>query len=156
MLAAVFGTQALVGCGDSATDSELVFIPDVQLECEGGQASGCLQEALNVFTGIQKTSTMPCDALMSGMSASQRRMAFIATADSVSNRTGNYLTAIATNWRNSSGGRVDVLPSGTYSVCAFVDVNGNGQLDLNEPLGQGSVTLGVTGARITEWAPSSR
>jgi hypothetical protein len=113
-----------------------------------------LRQRLPLFVGLIESLSERCDDFLSGQNALQRRLSFVATGEAVTSRSGIYLIGTVDSWKNSYGGRIDVLSPGTYEACAFIDTNGNGVIDTNEPYAGGTVQLGTDDFELTQWAPA--
>ncbi len=145
----------IAGCGSAGNEDASEFIPDVPLECVSGQAADCAGDDLPVFVGLSEgLAGSACDDFLTGMTAVQRRRSFLASGSSRSTAKGNILTATINKWENDLGGPIDVLPSGTYQVCAFIDTNGNGEIDTSEPVGEGQLIPGRTDFILSVWSPA--
>ncbi len=143
----------LSGCSVETAD-DTGFIPDVPVECTAAQAADCSGTGLAIFVGIKTSLGADCDDFLAGSNATQRRQMFEASATSTTGRSGIYLTATLDAWEDSVGGAVYALNSGTYQVCGFVDTDGDGTLDTNEPVGTGSLEMGATSFVLETWAPA--
>ncbi len=140
----------LSSCGGNGEGSGN-YIPSVQVECSGVAVTDCNQNAKTVYVGLIESLALDCDDTLNGLSESQRQQLFVVTGRATSTRSGIYLMALISQWKNSSGGSQSVLNPGSYHVCAFVDSNGNGQLDTNEPVGQGVLTTGAGTYILDTW-----
>lgn len=144
----------LAGCGGSQEKSS-EFIPDLPVECTSGQAADCAGNQLKLFAGIiDSIAGARCDDFLTGMTELQRRNTFLASGYATSTRSGKILTATVKEWISAAGGSIDVLNPGVYIVCAFIDTNGDGRIDTNEPVAEGKITSGKTGFVMTDWAPA--
>jgi|GEM_PF-5481483 len=142
----------IVGCGGNEEKSS-DFIPDIPIECTTGQAADCAGNNLPIFVGIvESTAGADCDDFLTGMNANLRQTSFLAWGTATSSRSGIFLTANITDWKDTSGGTIDVLEPGPYKVCAFVDTNSNDVIDTNEPVGEGTITAGQTGFVLDDWS----
>jgi hypothetical protein len=144
---------ALTACG-AGQEKSSEFIPDIPVECTAAQAADCSGTGYTVYVGLTNSLGADCDDYLSGQNATQRRQSFDVTGSASASRNGIYLIATIDSWINSSGGTADVLLAGDYEVCAFIDTNGNGVIDTNEPTGTGTVTAGQTGFILNTWAPA--
>lgn len=142
----------LVSCNSAEVGED--FIPSLQVECEAGQASHCSGTALPVFVGIARSLVQDCDDFLLGKNALQRRQSFIASGTATSTRSGIYLVATIDSWVAPDGGSIDQLDTVMHQLCAFIDTNGDGDLDTNEPVATGNFFPGVTGQRLIDWKPA--
>lgn len=154
-LVLVFIFSILSGCGGGggASDDGNLYIPDLEVLCDSGSVADCGGTNLPVFVGL--TSTLngeSCDDYLHLTTAIERRRLFQASATFSSSKSGNVLTGMADEWVNSTGGSVEALPSGTYEICAFVDSNSDGGIDLNEPVASGTLTVGQFATDLENWS----
>lgn len=141
----------LVGCGGGDGSGSATSIPSVQIECSSAQVAGCAAHGKTAHVGLIESLALTCDGTLHGLSPAQRQALFAVTGSSVSSSSGSILTATINQWTNSTGGSQDVLNAGAYVVCAFIDSNGNGQLDTNEPLATGVATTGEGTVTLNSW-----
>lgn len=147
-----------IGCVDGAgTGTDYNFIPDVQLDCSRIQAPLCQNDGATMYVGLIADASVDCETYLSQLTASTFVPSFDASGSGTGSVSGFYLTGLVTQWKNSLGATVQSLQEQTYRACAFVDVQPvNGQLDFNEPVGEGLATPGVTSATINDWFPSAQ
>jgi len=140
----------LTACGGGKNDTAN-FIPNIQLECSSTAVSDCSANAKPVWAGLIEDLAMNCDNTLKNLNASQRQTLFAVSGSATSSRNGIYLIATVSSWVNSTGGSQDTLNNGDFKVCAFVDTNGNGQLDSTEPVGEGQVSAGGSFYILNTW-----
>lgn len=120
------------GCGKS--QSQPVDIGSVQFSCNLASAQECDSSGTGktVHIGLVESST-PCTTLMNAAGANFYSQ-FSASGSTIALWDGtSALTGTVSTWVDSSNNSVTALPEGTYRVCAFLDFNGNGILDTDEP-----------------------
>jgi hypothetical protein len=139
-------------CGGGSDGESANYVPSVKVECSSAVVSDCALSSKPVFVGLVENLAMNCDNTLHGLNAAQRQLLFTVSGTATSGSNGIYLIATVSTWTNSSGGRQDVLNPGSYKVCAFVDSNGNGQLDTNEPVGSGQANAGDSYYILDSWA----
>lgn len=143
---------ALASCVESAgTGTDFNYIPDVRLECQLTQALGCNETGKTVYVGWISDLSVDCETYLFQLSSTTFTSSFDASGTTTTAQSGIYMTAFVTQWVNSLGATTTDLQERTYRVCAFIDRNGNGQLDVNDSVGEGQATPGVTSATINDW-----
>ncbi len=142
----------LVACSGDGEGSGGNFVPVVQIQCTTAAIADCGLNGKTAFVGLIETLTLDCDDTLAGLNATQRQQLFTVSGSVVTSQAGAYLTGRVSSWVNSTGGQQDVLNPGTYEVCAFVDSNGDGDIDTNEPVGRGQVSVGTSTYILTTWA----
>lgn len=142
---------ALAGCSGGGDESGGNFVPNIELECPSGTIGTCTGNGKTAYFGLIETLTLDCDDTLTGLNSAQRQALFLVSGTAVTVQSGGYLTGRITNWINSTGGQQDVLNPGTYQVCGFIDANGNGVIDANEPVGKGQVSAGTSNYIVTTW-----
>lgn len=152
LLATVTVITTLTSCGGGDGTGSEKSIPSVQLECSSAQVGDCSLDGKMAYAGLIESLVLDCDGTLHGLTASQRQQLFAVTGSAVASRTGIYLIARISSWFNNSGGSQNVLNSGNYPVCAFIDSNGNGQLDTGEPVGSGQTATGAGTYVLSSWA----
>lgn len=148
------GLSVLIGCGGGDGSGSATSIPSVQIECSSTQVAGCAATGKTAYVGLIESLALTCDGTLHGLTPSQRQALFAVTGSTVSSSSGSLLTATISHWTNSTGGSQDVLNAGSFVVCAFVDSNGNGQLDTNEPIASGVATTGEGTVTLNSWVSS--
>lgn len=150
LIVSFFLITSCIESGGSGTGSD--FIPDIEAACSPAQVPGsqCSGTGQTVYVGLSSNSSIDCTDVMADLGGIPFRTQFNASGTASATQVG-YLSATITNWVNASGGVIDVLAVQTYKACAFVDINSNGELDNNEPFGQGYITPGVQPASVTDW-----
>lgn len=145
----------LPGCLSSGNAAGTDFVPSVQIECTVAQATDCSTgtgSGKTAFIGLLYNSSVDCgNYLFSLLTTAQRTQAFDVSSTVTTSTYGQFVIGLFTNWTNSSGALVDTMKHGTYQACSFIDINGNGRLDVNEPVGEGAVTMGNTDAVVSDW-----
>lgn len=142
----------LSACTESPSNGDgTSFIPDVEAACSVTQAAACSGAGYTVYIGLIGNLAIRCDTYLGSItSATQFTQSFDASGTAVAAQT-SYLTATVSAWVDNSGATIGSLNENTQRACSFVDVNSNQRLDANEPVGQGDITPGVTGAQINDW-----
>lgn len=148
----------LVACVEGAgTGTEYNFIPDVQVNCSQIQASDCQNAGHKMYVGLVADLDVDCETYLAQLTSTSFRPSFDASGSVTGSKSGFYLTGLVTQWESSLGARITDLQERTYRACGFVDADPvNGQLDIGEPVGEGTATPGVTSAIIDDWFPSNQ
>jgi len=154
LITSLLAGALLISCG-SKTDNSQTDVPMLSLECSQLSASGCVQANINkpLFVGLDSTTTTDCRAKLSLYTTNVTRAA--AFDYSSSNLTQNIgattLVAVTSIWVNQYAMPVITIPNSTYKVCAFIDLNENEALDINEPYQDSIIDISQTNLVVTNW-----
>ena len=142
---------ALIGCSSDAPEGT-DYIPDIPIECDSGVVADCINPGKTAYVGLISSLVVSCEDFLNNLNDLQRRQSFAAYGSTNTTRSGGLLIGTVSTWENESGGRINAMESGSYQVCAFIDTNSNDRIDLNEPVGTGTVTLGQNSFILSTWS----
>lgn len=142
------------GCGTASTDDASHGLPNAEIACDSTAVVGCSSgSGLTAFVGLtQDLQGSTCQDLLTSVNASTRAAAFDVSGVTTTSQSGTYTVGEVSSWINASHGSVTDVSSGTYSVCAFIDLNGNGSLDANEPVDIQSFRAEDSELRLETWS----
>lgn len=145
----------LPSCGGGLNDGTATLPAAIPLQCTPAQVSTCRDTTAVTFVGLVRGLNISCDDYLYSLpNSEQRKLAFTASASARCQRLGPVITGKITHWSDSAGEPVGTLPLGTYRVCGFIDVNGNGRLDPGEPVYDGTYSAGAPNYALAQWHPA--
>jgi hypothetical protein len=151
----VLTSITLIACGPK-TDAHYSNAPSFSLECSQLAAAGCNQSNINktMFIGIDVNTTTDCRAKLSQYTTNADRVAaFDYSSTTLTQNIGpSTLVGVTSIWVNSYAMPVAQLPAQSYKVCAFIDLDNNETLDLNEPIQDSIVDLTQSNFVLTNWS----
>jgi hypothetical protein len=149
---AMLSLTALAGCGGTGTDP-YVDAPAVDFECSFVDATGCdsSNTGKKVFIGLTDNLTTTCANEFANNSIADMIAIFDFSAQTQTANVGGVLTGVGHLWVNSYSMPFMVLPAKTFKVCAFIDVDGNGGIDANEPYQESTLTVGSDFMPLSNW-----
>ncbi len=156
-LFALSSLLVLVACNEGGSGNQVQnFIPDIDIECSIIQSADCANgnTGKSVFVGLIADLSLNCEDYLLNTSSVALQNAFDALGESTVSFTHPSLNGFVTQWVNPQGTSISELTEeSTYLLCAFIDINGNGQLDSGEPFGADEVTPGSSSSVVvTDWA----
>ena len=124
----------LGACSKSSRTGEYVRAPDIDFECSFIQSPLCDYQAAGkvVFMGLTQDLNFQCENQLVELAADQVPLRFDYHGYAVVEDRGTHIFGVVTQWANAFGAKILNFLEGDYRVCAFLDDNGNGQLDYNE------------------------
>ncbi|MCB0384315.1 MAG: hypothetical protein KDD43_02905, partial [Bdellovibrionales bacterium] len=140
LLSFCFGAFALflpVGClqtggGDSPI---YAFIPDVEVECAVDAVPTCNSSGKTIYVGLTSDTDVDCENYLLVLNSTNFAFSFDGSGVISSTFDGLALRGTVSSWTGSQGQIIGDLEKRTYRICAFVDSNNDGNLDVNEPTG---------------------
>lgn len=155
LICGVLTSLTLLSCGPK-TDSQFSNAPSFSLECSQLTAAGCNQSNINktMFIGIDVNTTTDCRTKLSQYTTNADRLAAFDYSSSTltKNLGASTLIGVTSIWVNSYAMPVAQLPAQSYKVCAFIDLDSNETLDINEPIQDSIVDLAQTNFVLTNWS----
>jgi len=153
LLLLLFVAAFLSACGEKKAAPH-ADAPWLDFECSFASANGCDSQGDEKIAriGLIEDLIIDCASHLAGLSNSQFAAAFDYSTQTQTNLSGGIITGIAARWVNSQQMPVINLPKKTYSLCAYIDINENGQVDLNEPFLEDQITIGEDFLPLTNWS----
>jgi hypothetical protein len=129
----------VLGCLDKTT-SGAAKIPEVQFKCSSVRAPNCGAgtNGATTYVGLVANSSIDCGVYLAQIGTGFFYIYFDASGSANAVWDGSNLTGNVNFWVDRQNQNINSVGSKTYTVCAHVDSNGNGELDSGEPIGQGT------------------
>lgn len=127
--------------------------PYVDFECNAAQSPYCTQAASNalVYMGLSSESGFDCESELLNLPPRLFIPTFTYSGYTYAAFNGSFLHGVVTEWVNSSSGPAMTMPDGNYTLCAFLDLNNNGQLDSYEPLATETINPAKDFYPVSQW-----
>ena len=125
----------LAGCGGK-TDEPHSPAPLLDFECSAAIGSACTSDKAGstLIVGMTERLDIDCAFRLSHFSGDGLLAQFDYGSLAVMEDRGTYLLGLTEHWFNFAQAPVISIPRRTMRVCAFVDLNSNGRLDVGEPM----------------------
>lgn len=136
------------GGGDSPL---YAVIQDLEVECAVDAVPTCNSSGKTIYVGLTSDTDVNCESYMQVLNSNNFAFSFDASGTTSSNYDGIAVRGTVSSWVGEVGQSIGELEKRSYKVCAFMDVNANGQLDVNEPAGSGTLSPGGTSVDLTDW-----
>lgn len=145
---------SLFGCGDSSS-GEYSDAPLIDFECSFVDAIGCDPSQVHkpVYVGLAEDLDLICAQKFSlSTTGDQIAQSFDYSSRTYTSEQGGVIVGATIHWANSSLMPVILLPSQTFKVCAFIDINENERIDANEPIHESTITIGEPFLPLSDWS----
>ncbi|MCB0365588.1 MAG: hypothetical protein H6624_04145 [Bdellovibrionaceae bacterium] len=149
----LFAGLFLVGCLQTGgSDSPIYsFIPDVEVECAVDAVPSCNSSGKIIYVGLTSDTDVDCESYLVVLSSTNFAFSFDGSGSATSSYDGLAIRGTVSSWRGSQGQIIGELEKRTYRICAYIDSNGDGNLDVNEPVGSGLLSPGSSTVQLTDW-----
>ena len=151
LILVAFCLTGLLGC-DTSSSSNSIDFPFFDFQCNFSQSSDCsaLGHNRKILAGLIFSSSAQCNQLLSA-SGSDLKNIFEFSSESTTEFTGLLLRATTSTWVDTEGETVTTAPSGTYTLCSYLDTNENNLIDSGEPFSQQSIDFSSLDQLIDQW-----
>lgn len=139
----IFLSFLLVACSD-ARSIRYTDAPYLDFECNFADAAGCNPININkpIFIGLDDRIDTNCHTKLSQLKDDQLSANFMYSSWALTSTNGSIITGVFMHWVNYALTPVNTMNQQTYKVCGFIDLNENGQIDIQEPIGESLLALG--------------
>ena len=148
----IISFTALAACG-SRSDAEYVRATDIDFECSVYQSINCDASAAGktVYMGLSTDTNFDCEAELYNLDSRLFAASFDYSGATIAQDAGTYIWGVVTQWVNAAGGKTLQFEDTDYKLCAFIDDNSNGRLDLFEVIAEQSFNPSQEFYPVTSW-----
>lgn len=129
-------TMVLCACSNKGQTPSNVAIGTIMFQCYTGSAQLCESSSSGAmaYVGLTNDTQSTCASLIES-AGSNFSSAFLASGSASASwdSSNARLIGYVSDWVNANQQTISELPSGSYRICAYLDVNSNGLLDSGEP-----------------------
>ena len=144
----------LLSCGYEDEAGDRVAVPTIDLACAYDEVLACnsSQSGKRLYVGLTSDLNFNCsEELELLLFQNHFKNYFEFTGQAQVQFNGIFLNAEVSRWYDHREFQVFHIPNQPYKACAYIDLNGNGLLDLSEPIGSGIIDPSAAFDSVLNW-----